>query len=249
MDWVDDFYSVTGTWWESTLSEVDVVDRGRAAFVHRYSPNSVNVLELGCGHGATAAAIAGTGRRVVGIDVSARVEQTVHARSGVAGLELQRGDFYKVDLGQRFDVVCYWDGFGVGDDADQIRLLRRVGGWLADEGVAIVEVFHPSGWAADDGLDEIKAPLPERGLLRHLGHRRSYDSATDTAQDTWWEVGESTEWTQFLRCYRRERIAEMAAEAGLELVSAIDAGALGGASFDAEIAEPCWSYICVFARP
>lgn len=45
-------------------------------------------------------------------------------RSGT--LESVEADFYTVELAGRFDVVCYWDGFGVGSDADQRRLLRRI---------------------------------------------------------------------------------------------------------------------------
>ncbi|MFN5457566.1 MAG: hypothetical protein ACK5BX_41150, partial [Bradyrhizobium sp.] len=33
---------------------------------------------------------------------------------------------YTIELAGRFDVVCYWDGFGIGSDADHRRLLRRI---------------------------------------------------------------------------------------------------------------------------
>ncbi len=249
MDWVSDFYSVTGTWWAAHLAQVDEVDRSRAAFIDRIAPQSTEVLELGCGHGATAAAIADTGRRVLGIDLCDRVEH-VQPRELDAGVrELRRADFYTVELHQRFDVVCYWDGFGVGDDDDQLRLLRRVVGWLEPGGVAIIEVFHPSGWAADDGLIEVKEPQPERGLPRRLGHRRSFDADTNTAHDTWWEVGGDDEFTQSLRCYRPTQTVDMATAAGLDVAAIADIGAVTGRSLETSIAEPAWSFVCVFIPP
>lgn len=45
----------------------------RAEFVDRIAPSSVDVLELGCGHGTTAASIAASGRNVLGVDRSERV--------------------------------------------------------------------------------------------------------------------------------------------------------------------------------
>ena len=40
-------------------------------------------------------------------------------------MSVVQGDFYEVELDGTFDVVCYFDGFGIGSDADQRRLLRR----------------------------------------------------------------------------------------------------------------------------
>ena len=50
-------------------------------------------------------------------------------------MEMVRADFYTVALDGRFDVVCCWEVFGLGDDADQRRLLRRIEAeWLAPGG-------------------------------------------------------------------------------------------------------------------
>lgn len=249
MDWVEGFYSTTGKWWQATMSGIDEVDRFRAEFVERVAPSSVSVLELGCGHGTTAACIAASGRDVIGVDLSERVDSADFTAVDPGSLRFQRTDFYTVEFDQVFDVVCYWDGFGVGTDADQVRLLDRISKWLADDdGVAIIEVFHPSGWELDSGLEEIKEPVPERGLTRRLGHRRGYDIETGSAQDTWWEVGKSIEWTQVLRCYRPPRFAELAGEAGLRVVACAGTASVFGGDLDSPIEEPCWSYICVLQR-
>ncbi|MEZ4662570.1 MAG: hypothetical protein R2911_33885 [Caldilineaceae bacterium] len=45
-------------------------------------------------------------------------------------MEVIEGDFYTVELVGTFDVIGYWDGFGIGTDDDQRRLLKRWrGGW------------------------------------------------------------------------------------------------------------------------
>ena len=71
---------------------------------------------------------------------------------GVQGIDVVEADFYEVELEGRFDVVYYWDGFGVGEDADQKRLLRRIGTeWLADGGYALIDVFSPWIWLKRTG--------------------------------------------------------------------------------------------------
>lgn len=169
MDWVEEFYSVTGRWWGPALAKADDVDRLRAELVDRLAPE----------------------------------ESIPHEGS----IEFVRADFYTVEFGRVFDVVCYWDGFGVGSDDDQIRLLRRIAhDWLAPDGRAIIEVFDPAGWAADDGLVEIKEPAPERGYEHRLGHCRSFETATSTAVDAWWEVGSAQIYAQRFAVLRARRV-------------------------------------------
>jgi len=81
-----------------------------------------------------AAATADLGHEVVAVELvpagaaHARMLASRPERGG--SLSVIEGDFYRVELAQTFDVVCYWDGFGIGSDADQRRLLRRMGtGW------------------------------------------------------------------------------------------------------------------------
>lgn len=66
VDWVEEFYSVTGRLWGPALAKIDDVDRLRASLVDRVAPEATDVLELGCGYGSTALAVAASGRRVDG---------------------------------------------------------------------------------------------------------------------------------------------------------------------------------------
>jgi 2-polyprenyl-3-methyl-5-hydroxy-6-metoxy-1,4-benzoquinol methylase len=117
----------------------------------------MRILELGAGDGSTAASLADLGHIVVAVDI---VEECVAAASRLARevcggtLTALRGDFFEVDLGGPFDVVCYFDGFGVGADEDQRRLLRRIVGWLDPAGCALVDVLVPWYWAASAGTEE-----------------------------------------------------------------------------------------------
>ncbi len=219
MEWVDEFYSVTGFWWGDAEAKVSDIDRARSRFVEEVSPTAINVLELGCGYGATAVALAESGLAVVAVDLSDRIEYAPRIASDAKNVRFLREDFYSVDLGDRFDVVCYWDGFGIGEDSDQVRLLERIANeWLRPGGVAIVEIFDPGGWLADDGLEEIKEPNPELGYAHRLGHRRSFDRANSRALDSWWEIGSTRSFSQSLRCYRPDEFRSLATSAGLKVI-------------------------------
>lgn len=244
MDWVEEFYSLTGTWWGDAEADVRAVDRARAQLIHDVAPASSTVLELGCGYGATALAVATTGRHVVGIDLSDRINRAV-ART-TPNATFVHADFFVYRTTERFDVVCYWDGFGVGRDADQQRLLKRIADeWLASDGIVIIEVFHPEGWSSDDGLEEVKAASPADGYAFRLGHRRDFDPTTSRAIDTWWEIGSKRRASQSLRCYQPEEFASLAAEAGLEVV---DPDRPLPASRPKHSDEPTWSYVSVLRR-
>ncbi|MEZ4649868.1 MAG: class I SAM-dependent methyltransferase [Candidatus Eisenbacteria bacterium] len=113
------------------------------------------LLELGAGACGLAAALTRHGYEVVAVEFNPRDIELAHelVRShGIRGLEVVEGDFYEVELEGRFDVIYYWDGFGVGEDSDQRRLLRRIGTeWLAEDGYALIDVFSPWNWLARTG--------------------------------------------------------------------------------------------------
>jgi len=74
--------------------------------------------------------------------------QPFAARTYPGSLHLVHADFLEVDLAGGFDAVAYWNGFGVGTDADQRRLLQRISSeWLRANGVALIEVANPIRWA------------------------------------------------------------------------------------------------------
>ncbi|MEE6259023.1 class I SAM-dependent methyltransferase [Plantactinospora sonchi] len=223
MDWVRDFYSTTGGWWGAAEARITDRDRRRVALIHAHRGNARpgRVLELGSGYGATAAATAQAGHTVTAVEVSDRADFAARfARDTAPGsLVVLKEDFYAVRLPGRFDVVCYWNGFGVGSDADQRRLLARIGDeWLTPDGVALVDVANPFVWAGWDGDEEHRLPRPELGYHHELYERTSFDPVTCTAVDTWWSATDPTQRiSQRLRCYTPADLSLLLTGTGLVL--------------------------------
>ncbi|MDG4798775.1 class I SAM-dependent methyltransferase [Micromonospora sp. WMMD1082] len=224
MDWVRSFYSQTGAWWGAAEAKISDRDHRRVRLLHEHrGTRPIRVLELGCGYGTTAAAMAAAGHVVTAVEISDRARHAVDfARAAAPGrLSIVQDDFYAVQLPERFDAVCYWNGFGVGTDADQRRLLVRIArDWLKPDGVALVDVQNPFGWARWDGDEEHRLPNPELGYAHELYERTTFDPVTCTATDTWWEAASPHhKISQTLRCYSPADLALLLAGTGLTLTA------------------------------
>lgn len=65
---------------------------------------------------------------------------------------------HKLEVPGLFDAVCYWNGFGVGSDADQRLLLNRVGReWLRPGGVLLMHVYPEPWWVQHAGNSEYRS--------------------------------------------------------------------------------------------
>ena len=105
-----------------------------------------------------------------------------------------QGDFYQADLPDQFDVVCYWDSFGIGTDTDQQRLLKRIRQWLKSGGTAFIDIYTPWFWAGAAG----QSMSFGNGIQREYG----FDAEGCRMLDSWWEKGrEQDQVMQSLRCY------------------------------------------------
>lgn len=153
MDWAKDFYTKQFQWYSTGIKDdwsIADVDRRRAEAVERLAGSGIKmVLELGCGGGWTAAAIAGNGNTVVAVDIVDDVTEYARCVSEICDgrMTVIHGDFYEIELAEKFDIVCYFDGFGIGSDEEQHRLLRRISSWLNPSGCALIDVFNPWYWA------------------------------------------------------------------------------------------------------
>ena len=108
----------------------------------------------------------------------------------------QAGDFYAVDPGGSFDVVAYFDGFGIGSDDDQRLLLQRIAGWLSSDGCALIDVLTPWYFAKTAGNEE---EFPEGSGIRY---REDFDADGGRMTEQMWRAGREDEVvTQSLRCY------------------------------------------------
>jgi len=152
------------------------------------------VLELGAGSGGTAAATAELGYLVTAIELSPL--RASYARELSPLPTIVEGDFYVANLGEGFDAVVYWNGFGMNEDADQRRLLRRVSNeWLAQDGMMILDVFNPAWW--------LRAPAEVRVHDAYEAcQQTTFDAGSQRFVDRWWPIdAEHEAISQSIRCY------------------------------------------------
>jgi SAM-dependent methyltransferase len=203
MEWVREFYRKQYEWadWRSRWADFDpTASDPHVDAVRRLAGDGPKrILELGPGTGSTAAALAHAGHEVVTIELQPMLADHIAelARDVKGGsLRSLAGDFYDVDPGGPFDVVAYFDGFGIGSDRDQRRLLRRVGGWLTIGGCALIDVLTPWYFAKTAGNEE---EFPEGSGIRYL---EGYDAEGSRMTERMWRTGhEDDTVTQSLRCY------------------------------------------------
>jgi SAM-dependent methyltransferase len=224
MDWVRDFYSATGRWWGKAEAKIRERDHRRVELLHEHAGTGPKrVLELGSGYGTTAAATALAGHRVTAVEISDRVRfaERFAAEVPPGSLTVLHEDFYAVRPAGRFDAVCYWNGFGVGSDADQRRLLRRIADeWLEPGGAALIDVFNPFVWARWDGEPVHRVARPADGYDYELHELTRFDPVTCTAIDTWWPASDpDRKISQVLRCYTPADLSLLLAGTGLTLTT------------------------------
>ncbi|MCL0034396.1 class I SAM-dependent methyltransferase [Dehalococcoidia bacterium] len=221
MEWVKLFYSNQHEWAGIYNGDVAETHRKNAATLQRLAGGRIGrLLELGAGGGQNAAALADLGYSVVAIELmpsGAKNAQKLASQPRKGQLRVIEGDFYEIEFPYPFDIVCYWDGFGIGSDEDQRRLLRRIASWLRPIGFALVEVYTPWYWAGAAGREMNFGKVIRR-----------YDFNTESCRmlDRWWPVGhEEQAVTQSLRCYSPDDLQTLLKATGLTLESVESRGA------------------------
>lgn len=151
-------------------------------------------LDVGCGPGRLAVALAARGHVVLGVDVSAEAIRQARRRGAAA---LHRCVFDPLPGEGRWRHVLLADG-NVGIGGDPVRLLRRCAGLLAPDGDVVVEVDAPgsASWrrhvALSDGM-RTSAPFPWAAVAA--------DDLARYADDAALRVVES--WTEAHRWFAR----------------------------------------------
>lgn len=216
VEWVESFYTRQYGWIaDHYLGDVDDHHRDLAATTARLAgPPPRRLLELGAGGGQNAAAAAELGFDVVAVEllpVATEHARALAARPRTGTLAVVEGDFYAVDVAGDFDVVCYWDGFGIGSDADQRRLLQRVHSWLRPDGKALIEVYTPWYWARAAGRTR---------TFGEAEQRYDFDAVGNRMLDRWWPADDpDSAVEQSLRCYAPADLTLLLEGTGLVLTS------------------------------
>lgn len=105
-------------------------------------PSTARVLDLGCGHGAYALALAKAGADVFALDASSALLRRAQAHSEGRSYSARwiRGDMRAIPFGRHFDLVIIISAFGYFDAEDEdLLLLREVGRVLRPAGCLILE--------------------------------------------------------------------------------------------------------------
>jgi hypothetical protein len=108
-----------------------------------------------------------------------------------------------VDVGDGFDVIGYWNGFGVGTDADERRLLRSIAGeWLGPGGTALITILSPWYWSREAGQIVQMPARPSDGYDTSLTQARDYDPVGNRFIERWWPTDAPDQViSQTFRCY------------------------------------------------
>lgn len=241
--WVEPFYALQSRWDAFVPTSEDNI--ARLGAIHRHAgPGPHRILELGAGGGESALLAATVGHDVTAVElVSERASRAKALAKNARSLEVIEGSFYDVELEGSFDLIVYWDGFGVGDDEDQRLLLTRIRGWLAPHGSALIDVYSPWFAAASVGRE-----------MAFEGARRRYDFEPEGNRwlDTWWpEEAPEQALTQSLRCYAPSDFRLLLDGTGLEL-QGVDPGSgpdgLGGWAEKTNLSR-CFSWLATLGRP
>ena len=187
-------------------------------------PDGARVLDCPCGQGRHAHLLAEAGLDVTGLDYSRPLLAMARRRGTGRTLRYVEGDMRSLpaDWSGRFDAVLnLFTSFGffedAADDARTIREFARVlapGGVLAWFGGArdgvMAKWVGSDRWTTQDGTT--------------VAHARSFDPLDGriTIRTTWHGRHGAGERVHRIRLYTADRLAELCAEAGLEVTGAYD---------------------------
>lgn len=200
-----------------------------------------SLLELGPWDGSLARAISKKVSRVTTVELVKEMTEAAE-KNNPGNIDVIHGSFYDVWIADKFDAIIYIDGFGVGTDDDQFKLIRNIEHWLDDGGCALIDVYHPEHWKKADGIEMYPDPKHNPDIIR----RYSYDHEQNIMMDTWCHKDDAGfKQTQYLKCYTPEEIHHLCKQAGLKIVGYFPNGAMDYENmryYENASLEECMSY-------
>ncbi len=213
MAWIDTFYQKQTEWFGIYLGDLDETHHERAELCQNYIQSPRKVLELGAGGGQTAIALAQlydcpvTMVEILEVSCQQAVSLIDFYKVPVSVIE---GNFYKIKLHETYDLICYFDSFGIGDDTEQKALLNRIASWLSPSGIALIEIGNPLFWS--NTAHNKKMDLG--ACIRHC----QFDFGTSRLIDRWWRHEYPDEIIyQSLRCYKPDELEALLSDTELSL--------------------------------
>jgi SAM-dependent methyltransferase len=143
------------TWYELFLQPITAEQTEReAAFVAHWLPQPAYsaVLDLCCGPGRHAHALARRGYRVTGVDTNAAALAEARCVSDATITYLEH-DMRRLDgLPGKFDaVICLWQSLGYFDAATNADILRQISQKLRPGGRLVLDIYHRSFFERNQG--------------------------------------------------------------------------------------------------
>lgn len=125
------------------------LDTAESALVEHFLPEGCRVLDLGCGNGRVALALAALGHQVEGLDISPSMIEEARAAAEAAGLDARFGigDAVKLpyDENELDAVVFACNGIGHLTRDGKVACLVELGRVLRPGGVALLSLRTPYG--------------------------------------------------------------------------------------------------------
>ncbi len=207
-----DFYDIDNGWYDDTRTCLKLAEGAK------------RVLDLGCGTGLLASAIAEQGAEVTGVDPAAAMLDVAQKRPGGARVTWVHADGRSVRLGRQFDFICM-TGHAFQcllTDADQLAVLKTFAAHLAPEGHVIFDSRNPKG---REWLEW--SPKESHRFIAHPKHGRveswndyAYDESTGiVTYGTYYCLadGELLQAKSKIRFSPQEHLASLMKEAGLHV--------------------------------
>ena len=219
MGWARDYYSAQSeTFARGVVTPTHESIAERMDGWCRHVPECRRILELGAGMGGVASCLANRGYEVTAIEFNAPDADHARrlARNVTNGtLHVVEDDFYTVVLDGQFDFIYYWDGFGVGDDEDQRRLLTRIGReWLSAHGLVFLDVYSPWNWKQRHGETSEYTARDGSAWERRI----EFDEEHSRFIDHWQPLpGRAVHRSQTLRCYKPRELHDLMDCTGLQV--------------------------------
>lgn len=177
------------------------------------------ILDLACGHGRHARALAQRGFNITGVDSNETFLRRARELATAQGLD---ATFIEADMRAlpfqeaSFDaVLCMWSSFGLLDDAGNLQTLKEIARVLKPEGRALIDTVNPymtalfleeEGWREHhDGTLQLTTARFDMTTSRIEEMWRFKRGDIDVTVDISTRIYTLPEWTSMLR------------EAGLEL--------------------------------
>lgn len=168
-------------------------------------------IDLGCGTGRHAAALARLGLCVVGLDLSDALLARARQRGTLCGA-LVRADLRRLPFRPAFDLaLSLFTSFGYFDDAENERTLQAIAYVLAPGGQLVIDHIHPPALAAglvpEDTRFEAGCRIHQRREIVGSRVRKRITVRRDT--------GETIELCEDVRLYAPEELARLLQRTGL----------------------------------